>query len=375
MKLKKLASLALAATLITPAFGAAAPGSAVEPQMAFDFEKDVNDFTSIFADYPAGDSVEKFYELRFGRGDVPIDGASKGLYLSGNNHSDDLFMGCYRQLDGFEPGQLYTFLVTFQLATNVDGGLVGVGGSPGSSVVVKGGVVMEQPEVRLDGQNYYRLCLDKGNQMQDGVDMTLLGDLEKTQTQYPGAYEWKRFFFQTQARADRQGRLWLILGTDSGFESTSTYFLDDITLLWAKMPETAITRGEAVQQMYNSLRPAGDDAPAFADIGGNSPYCAALGWAQRAGLISGYGGSVFGAEDPLSIEQAAVILYRYAGSPAVDGTAPVQSSAWARPAVLWATQQGLLPEGDVTRSMSTFDFARAWGKVKNAGAVNVGPVM
>lgn len=179
-KMTKLAGLALAASML------ASTAYAAENQAAFDFEKDDCEFTPIYVDYPGGEGVDEFYELRYGHETVPIDGAGKGLFLSGNNHSDDLFMGYYKELAGFRPGQLYSFHVTFRLATQVDGGMIGVGGSPGASVYVKGGIAMEKPERVQDGLGYYRLDLDKGNQGQGGTDLTLLGNLEKRRPCGPG---------------------------------------------------------------------------------------------------------------------------------------------------------------------------------------------
>lgn len=366
MSITKLAGLALAAAVLAhPAFGAG-------HQAVFDFEGDDGGFAPIYADYPAGDGVAEFYELQHGRQQVPIDGAGKGLFLSGNNHSDDLFMGYCKELAGLEPGQLYTFQVHFRLATNVDGGMIGVGGSPGSSVYVKGGVAMEKPEQVLDAQNYYRLNLDKGNQGLGGVDLAVLGNLEKEEGLRPGEYEWKEFSFDARARADAGGRVWLVLGTDSGFEATSSYYLDDISITWTEAADEIITRGAAVQQMYDGLRPAGETPPDFSDVGEGSPHWGALGWAQKAGLVSGYGDGAFGPDDPLTVEQAAVILHRYAGCPAAGQGVPpsLRAAGWARDALAWGVETGLISGAEAAdggRPMDEFSFTRAWARLRSAG--------
>lgn len=87
--------------------------------LCFKIEKDDAGSTPIFVDHPAGDGVEDFYELRH--------------------------------------GHLYGFHVTFRLATNVDGGMVGVGGPPGSSGFVKGGVTTARPRRAADELGQYRL--------------------------------------------------------------------------------------------------------------------------------------------------------------------------------------------------------------------------
>lgn len=148
--------------------------------------------------------------------------------------------------------------------------------------------------------------------------MLLLGNLEKENEQHPGEYEWKEFKFTMQAKANENGGVYLILGTDSGFEATSSYYLDDISVSWTEKQETSITRGAAIQMMYDSILPLAGKAPTFVDVGADSPYRTAIGWAQEKGIVSGYGTDRFGADDPLTIAQALTILYRYAGSPAVS---------------------------------------------------------
>ena len=335
---------------------------AAQPERRFDFERDDGGFVPIFADYPAGEGVDAFYELEHAWTALPA-GDGKGLYLSGNNHSGDLFMGYYKEISGLTVGQLYEFQAAFRLATNVDGGRIGVGGSPGSSVFVKGGIAAEKPQRSAAEQNTYRLNVHKGNQGVGSCDMLLLGNLEKEAAQHPGAYEWKQFSFTMQARASADGCVYLILGTDSGFEATSTYYLDDVTLSWSERQETAITRGDAIRRMYDDVLPAAAAAPAFADVGPDSPYCAAVGWAQARGLVSGYGAGCFGAADVLTVPQALTILYRYAGSPAVRGGAELADRVpvWAADAAAWALQSGRIPERLLTNGgvMSSYDFVRA----------------
>ena len=338
---------------------------AADTKQTFDFEKSDSSFTPIFTDYPAGNGDE-FYELKHEWAASPTkDG--KALFLSGNNHSDDLFMGYYKKIGGLTAGQLYEFQVSFRLATNVKGGMIGVGGSPGSSVYVKGGITAEQPRRSADEQNHYCLNIDKGNQGVGGRDMLLLGNLEKEDEQHPGEYEWKNFEFTMQAKANENGSVYLTLGTDSGFEATSSYYLDDISVSWTKKQETSITRGAAIQMMYNSVLPPAGKAPTFVDVGKDSPYRAAIGWAQEKGIASGYGADRFGADDPLTTAQALTILYRYAGSPAVSESGADLSNfpTWAKDAAVWAVQNDVVTEADLgyDNVMSEYAFTRAWQSI------------
>ena len=180
--MKKLISAGLAAVL-TVSMLAATASAADSTSVQFDFSQSDSGFVPIFADYPNTEGVEEFYEFRHSWGEVPIPGAGKGLFISGNNHSDDLFMGYVKMLDGFVPARTYRFTVSFKLATDVEGGLVGVGGSPGESVAVKCGVTPIRPAAVLVDNGafpYHRMNIDTGRQGNGGKDMMVVGDMAMT---------------------------------------------------------------------------------------------------------------------------------------------------------------------------------------------------
>ena len=154
--MKKLISAGLAA-MLTVSMLTAAASAADSTSVQFDFSQSDSGFVPIFADYPNTEGVDEFYEFRHSWGEVPIPGAGNGLFISGNNHSDDLFMGYVKMLDGFAPARTYRFTVSFKLATDVEGGLVGVGGSPGESVAVKCGVTSRGPQLCLWTTGRFRI--------------------------------------------------------------------------------------------------------------------------------------------------------------------------------------------------------------------------
>ena len=201
----------------------------------FDFEKDDAGFTPIYADYPYSEGVEEFYEFQHNYGKIPIDGAGSGIFISGNNHSDDLFMGYVKALEGFVPAKTYHFSVSFKLATDVEGGLVGVGGAPGEGVTVKCGVTQTDPAalpVENGSITYYRLNIVAGRQSNGGKDMVVVGNMAKAENNRPGEYEFKEFTAEFDTAANAQGEVYLVIGTDSGFEATTSYYLDDISITW-----------------------------------------------------------------------------------------------------------------------------------------------
>lgn len=335
---------ALAAVSMMTGYASAAAVFEGQGAVSFDFEKDDGGFNPIYADYPNRVGVEEFYEFQHAYNKVPIDGAGSGLFISGNNHSDDLFMGYVKTLEGFAPARMYHFTVSFRLAADVEAGLIGVGGSPGESVTVKCGVTQTQPASLPDGngQNaYYRLNIDAGQQSGSGKDMVVVGNLAKEENNRPGAYEFKAFQAEFDVAADLLGAVYLIIGTDSAFEATTTYYLDDISVTWEeKAQQTAVTRAQAAQMLFDTAGQSGADQAKcpFSDVATDDPNMEAITWAWENGYLGGYGNGMFGPEDHMTVEQALVMIYRFFGSPVADQSVldsysdGGQISAWARDA-------------------------------------------
>jgi hypothetical protein len=176
-----------------------------------------------FADYPVG--AEEFYELNYSHTNLPapLDQSEKGIRISGNNHSDDLFMFIKKQVTGLKPNTTYTIRLEVELASDSPAGSVGVGGSPAESVIIKGGFTTIEPTKVIDSaSNHYRMNVDKANQANSGTDVKVLGNLANglTKTEYALI---KRSAELT-GKTDEQGNAWLIIGTDSGFEATTTLY-------------------------------------------------------------------------------------------------------------------------------------------------------
>ena len=311
----------------------------------------------IFSDYPNEQGVEEFYELRSGHEEVPIAEAGKGLFLSGNNHSDDLFMGYYKDLSGLVPETEYQFTVRFQLATNVENDMIGIGGAPGESVFVKCGVASKEPENSLDSLNHFCLNIDKGSQSTSGSDMIVVGNLAKEEINRPGEYEFNEIETKVIARTDEAGTAYLVIGTDSGFEGVTSFYLDDISVSWADTSEVSVTRGDAAKMLFDHAH-RWDEAvgpPTFTDVAWDAPYAEAVAWAEQNGYLGGYGNGFFGPEDMMSVEQAMVMIYRLFGSPKVTDAGALDSykdasqiSPWARDAVAFSiTNKLLVPDGKI----------------------------
>src|SRR5690606_5061376 len=106
----------------------------------------------------------------------------------------------------------------------------GAGGSPADSVFVKVGGIAREPTTRLDRFGKIELELDKGVQAHGGRDMSVAGDLDNGLS--PGgiaeSFRYRvvrrRHTHPQAVRADGQGRMWLLVGTDSGFEGVTTLY-------------------------------------------------------------------------------------------------------------------------------------------------------
>ena len=116
----------------------------------------------------------------------------------------------------------------------------------------------------------------------------------------------------------------------------------------------------------------------FSDVEPDRWYTEAIRWANSAGVVLGYGNGKFGTNDPITREQMAAMLYRYAQNKGYDVsmgdninlhayTDSDQLSHWAVPAMQWACGAGIIagtskttlsPQGSATRAQAAVMFMR-----------------
>ena len=85
------------------------------------------------------------------------------------------------------------------------------------------------------------------------------------------------------------------------------------------IPDAVMTRSMLATTLYREAgSPAVSGSDSFTDTQEGAWYADAVLWASQEGVISGYGNGLFGTNDPVSREQIATILWRYAGSPSAD---------------------------------------------------------
>lgn len=198
----------------------------------YDYEFDAEDPTvkGIVADVPDNYMEDNFYEYSYEIVDS-FDQEGKAIQIIGNNHSDDMFMGFYREIKGLKPNSDYLFKLRFDLGTNVPRGMMGIGGSPGTSVYVKAGFVSKEPKLTTDELNHIRFeNVDKANQSQSGKDLQLLTNMEKASDDYTEAFEYKTIAHYFRATTNENGVVFLLIGTDSGFEGKTEVYYRDVKL-------------------------------------------------------------------------------------------------------------------------------------------------
>jgi hypothetical protein len=206
-------------------------------RLEFDFRDGAQGWEAGFAEYaPEMEDMMLEAEIRSLPSELGINGT--GYYVQGMNHSDDLFMFLKRRLgpdDGVVPGQAYRVMFTIVFASNAPSGGVGIGGSPGESVYLKAGASPVEPEVYLDSATeYYLMNVDKGSgNSGNGTAASVIGDIANglSAEENPRYISLKRRHeHQWTVTASPDGELWLLVGTDSGFEGLTGIYYQSIAV-------------------------------------------------------------------------------------------------------------------------------------------------
>ena len=82
-----------------------------------------------------------------------------------------------------------------------------------------------------------------------------------------------------------------------------------------------ITRGQMVQILYNYYGEDCGTNSGFSDVPSSVWYAKAVTWASKKGVASGYSNGTFGPDNQLTREQMVTILYNVAGRPATNTSA------------------------------------------------------
>ena len=114
-------------------------------------------------------------------------------------------------------------------------------------------------------------------------------------------------------------------------------------------PYGDLTRGMVVTILHRiEGRPAVDYSGSFEDVPADAWFAAGVEWAAQNGIVFGYG-DTYGPDDPVTREQLAAILYRYAdykgyairtGDIIADDVGDI--SGWALEPMEWAVENDVL---------------------------------
>lgn len=128
-------------------------------------------------------------------------------------------------------------------------------------------------------------------------------------------------------------------------------------------PEGKLTRGMVAMILFNyESKPETAVSSAFSDVPNHAWYSVAISWANKKGIVAGYGNGLFGPEDTITREQLASILWNYAGKPVVTANVTFDDagnvSSYAQNAMSWAVKSGIIsgmngklnPQGEATRA-------------------------
>ena len=133
-------------------------------------------------------------------------------------------------------------------------------------------------------------------------------------------------------------------------------------------PDDPMTRSMTATVLYRlSGETYTGTAATFGDMAAGAWYGTGVSWAAAREIAKGYGDGRFGVNDPVTREQLAAILYRYARYKGEDVSVGEdtnligfkdagQVSEWAAPAVRWAVGVGLL-KGDAAGCLRPLDQA------------------
>ena len=150
-------------------------------------------------------------------------------------------------------------------------------------------------------------------------------------------------------------------GTDKGFE-----------------PELIMTRAMLVTTVYRLEGSPAAGTHNFTDVSESAWYNNAVAWASQNGIVAGYGNGEFGVNDPVTREQFATILWRYAKYKGMDVSVGENTnilsyedafdiSEYAFAPLQWACGEGIIggkpggfldPQGGATRAQAATIFER-----------------
>jgi hypothetical protein len=211
-----------------------------EVVLSYTFELNSQGWLPGFSDYSLSTaSLERFADIR------PLPGYPpeyRGYYLQSMNRSDDVFMFLKKELgsgEGVEANRLYSISIYTLMLSNAGSNCIGIGGAPGESVYFKAGVSLDEPVPTLMNSDFVTINIDKGNQASGGRDAGVAGNIANgLPCEQANRYVLidRLYHHPELVRTDSRGRLWVFVGTDSGFEGLTTLYYYQIIVTLRPIP-------------------------------------------------------------------------------------------------------------------------------------------
>ncbi|MEM0962129.1 MAG: hypothetical protein AAGK21_06250 [Bacteroidota bacterium] len=223
------------------ALGACDSGTSDDGGTSFSFATSAEGWTADIADYDDDMLQEIGFVFEHRPSPDGFQGSDGALYLRGKNVSDDLLMYAKRRVSGLVPGATYVLSGSVVIGTPYGAGCDGPGGPPGEAVVVKLGASSAEPTTvpaTRDGTAGNVLSIDIGGQnlQSRGADGISIGDVaaDGGTCSGDGPSVPKTLMIldgQLTVDADSDGQVWLLVGTDSGYEDVTSIYIDTIDIV------------------------------------------------------------------------------------------------------------------------------------------------
>ena len=159
------------------------------------------------------------------------------------------------------------------------------------------------------------------------------------------------------------------------YEAAKLEYMNGLSGTKLFMPEANITRAELSAVLFNMAgqQATGDKNASFPtkfdDVDKDAWFAETVAWASQAGVMNGYDADSFGPFDNASREQVACILYNYAKAQGKDVSVKdadaalakysdgASVSSWAKTAVAWAVENGVMGNGSELNCFGTITRA------------------
>ncbi|MCI8594441.1 MAG: hypothetical protein HFF09_04200 [Oscillospiraceae bacterium] len=143
-------------------------------------------------------------------------------------------------------------------------------------------------------------------------------------------------------------------------------------------PKLDVSRGMMAVLLWRlEGEPSSQHKVSFTDVAADAYYAKAVAWADEQGYVIGYDRSRFAPDKPITREELAALLWRYAGRPVPTGSLSAftdgdEASGYAREALRWAVEQGIVtgrgggvldPTGKATRA-ETAEMLRRYRTIR-----------